>query len=219
MLRNELQKAYVLNLPHRSDRWNDLKKEFDGKCELIKADCVILDIEDKVKRGYHGVAYTHIQLIKDAKERGDKTLLILEDDCAMVDNTSWGKWLRLKQWCDSNMEHWEIFNPGAILYSRVDDVIRFDEMFLCKIWSGGGSHFIYFNVDKVYQKILDWEIEKIDIDLYYTTRFNCWTSYPTLAMQREGHSDIQGFHRSWWGHLAMTKSRGLEMIGDFLSKY
>jgi hypothetical protein len=196
-----------------------MKKGFEGKVELIKADCVMVDIEDKVKRGYHGVAYTHIQLIKDAKARGDKTLLVFEDDCALIDKTSWGKWLRLKQWCDNNMEHWEIFNPGAILYNRVDDVIRFDEMFLCKIWGGGTCHFIYFNVDAAYQKVLDWEIEKIDIDVYYTTKFNCWVSYPILAMQRDGQSDIQNMDRSWWGHVGLTQRRGLEMIGEYLMKY
>lgn len=213
--------AYVLNLPHRTDRWEQIVKEFEGKCELVKAECVMVEDESLTKnvRGYHGVAYTHIQLIKDAKARGDKTLLILEDDCELMNKTSWGRWLRLKQWCDNNLDKWEIFNPGAIIYSRVDDVIRFDEMYLCKIWGGGASHFIYFNVDSAYQKVLDWEIEKFDIDVYYTTKFNCWASYPTLAMQRDGQSDIQGFNRSWWGHLATTQRRGLEMIGDFLSKY
>ena len=173
----------------------------------------------RVIRGYYGVAYTHIQLIKDAKARGDKTLLILEDDCVMMDKTSWGRWLRLKEWCDNHVELWEVFNPGAIMYTRVDDVIRFDEMYLCKIWGGGASHFIYFNVDSAYQKVLDWEIEKIDIDVYYTTKLNCWVSYPTLAMQRDGQSDIQGHNRSWWGHLLTTQRRGLELIGDFLMKY
>jgi len=211
-------KAYVLNLPHRTDRWELLTKEFGDKVELIKADCVMVDMEDKVKRAYHGVAYTHIQLIKDAKERGDKTLFIMEDDCTMIDKTSWGKWLRLKDWCDANLDKWEIFNPGAVAYAKVNDVVRFDEMLLCKIWSGGGSHFIYFNVDKCYQKILDWEIEKIDIDMYYTLHFDCWTTYPTLATQRDSYSDIQSMNRSWWGYLALTKSRGLEMINDFLAK-
>jgi hypothetical protein len=193
-------------------------KEFEGKCKLIKADCVMVDDDSlsKKDRGYYGVAYTHIQLIKDAKARGDKTLFILEDDCKLVDNTSWGRWLRVKQWCDNNLDKWEIFNPGLVKFVKIEDVIRYDEMFLCKEVGGGGCHFIYFNVDKAYQKILDWIIEKDEIDAYYSERFNYWVSYPVLAIQRNGHSDIQGFERSWDSMNDFTNTEGFRLIGDYL---
>ena len=174
------------------------------------------DSLSKKDRGYYGVAYTHIQLIKDAKARGDKTLFVLEDDCKLVDNTSWGRWLRVKQWCDNNLDKWEIFNPGLVKFVKIEDVIRYDEMFLCKEVGGGGCHFIYFNVDKAYQKILDWIIEKDEIDAYYSERFNYWVSYPVLAIQRNGHSDIQGFERSWDSMNDFTNTEGFRLIGDYL---
>jgi hypothetical protein len=192
--------------------------EFKGKCKLIKADCVMVEDDSlsKLKRAYQGVAYTHIQLIKDAFNRGDKTLLVFEDDCKLVDDSSWGKWLRVKQWCDNNMDKWEIFNAGLVRFLKVEDVIRYDEMFICKEVGGGGAHFLYFNVEKAYQKVLDWVIEKYPIDLYYSERFNYWVSYPVIAIQRNGHSDIQSNERSWDFMNEYTNSEGLRLIGDFL---
>ena len=211
----------MLNLAHRRDRWEQMVNEFSGKCKLIKADCVMVDDQNLSKRdrAYRGVAYTHIKLIQEAKARGDKTLLVLEDDCKLIDNTSWGRWLRLKKWCDSNMDKWEIFNPGVIMYSKVEEVIRYDEMYINKIYGGGGTHFIYFNVEKAYQKVLDWVIEKQDIDAYYLQKFNCWGSYPSIAIQRDGFSDIQDDNIKWSAFNQRSENNGLTLIGDFLLYY
>jgi hypothetical protein len=109
-------------------------KEFEGKCELIKADCVMVDDDSltNVKRRYHGVAYTHIQLIKDAKARGDKTLFILEDDCELADKTSWSKWLKIKNWLDNNMEQWEMFNGGIVSPGHIEKIVSIDDLQIIK---------------------------------------------------------------------------------------
>jgi len=213
-------KAYVLNLPHRTDRWEHMLKEFDGKCELIKADCVMIDDNNlsKIDKAYHGVAYTHIQLIKDAKERGDKTILILEDDCIMADKTSWSKWLLVKEWLDNNMDRWEMFNGGVVMPEHIETFVMVDDIHLIKHSGGGGAHFLYINVDKSYQYILDWVIDKEPIDTYYSTTFNYWVSLPLLVLQKEDFSDIQGQNRNWDCMIFATRKKLEHNIQQYLHR-
>lgn len=210
----------MLNLAHRTDRWEQIVKEFEGKCKLIKADCVMVEDESltNVKRRYHGVAYTHIQLIKDAKARGDKTLLILEDDCTLADKTSWGKWLKIKNWLDNNMDKWEMFNGGIVSPGHIEKIVSIDNLNIIKSAGGGGAHFLYINVDKSYQYILDWVIDKQDIDLYYSETFNYWISYPLLAVQRNGYSDIQEQKLIWDYRVFSTRKSLEKMIESYLYK-
>jgi hypothetical protein len=213
-----MEKAYVLNLKHRTDRWEQLQKDFaDVPLILEQVHGVVLDDENltRTQKGYLGVAYTHIQLVNEAIERGDKTLLILEDDCLLEPN-GWNNWIKIKNYLDNHLDDWEVFNGGIVSPGDIHNVVRLDDLFLVKESGGGGCHFFYINIDKAYQKIMDWVITKQEIDLYYSFHFNYWVSYPLLAIQRNGYSDIGNLDRDWKPFNEMSKYTCVSKIGDFL---
>jgi len=214
-----MQKAYVLNLKDRTDRWNQIKKDFANVPLILEqVHGIVLDDENLTQRqkGYLGVAYTHIQLVAEAKVRGDKTLLILEDDCLLEPN-GWDNWIKIKNYLDNHLTDWEVFNGGIVSPGDIHNVIKLNDIFLVKENGGGGCHFFYINIDKAYQKIMDWVITKQDIDLYYSYNFNYWVSYPLLAIQRNGYSDIDSSVRNWSQRIEMTKMMCVSKIAKFLS--
>jgi hypothetical protein len=214
-----MEKAYVLNLKHRTDRWEQLQKDFiNVPLILERVDGVILDDDNLTQRqkGYLGVAYTHIKLVNEAKARGDKTILILEDDCVLEPN-GWENWIKIKNYLDNHLDDWEVFNGGIVSPGDIHNVIKLNDIFLVKENGGGGCHFFYINIDKAYQKIMDWVITKQDIDLYYSYNFNYWISYPLLAIQRNGYSDIDSSVRDWSQRIEITKMMCVLKIAKFLS--
>lgn len=213
-----MEKAYVLNLKHRTDRWEQIKKDFANVPLILeRVDGVVLDDDTLTRRdkGYLGVAYTHILLVTEAKARGDKTLLILEDDCVLEPN-GWENWILYKNYLDNHLDDWEVFNGGMVSPGDIHNVIKLNDIFLVKNTGGGGCHFFYINVDKAYHKIVNWVIEKQDIDLYYSYNFNYWFAYPLLAIQRNGYSDIDSSNRDWTRRIEMTNYMCVSKIGDFV---
>jgi hypothetical protein len=213
-----MQKAYVLNLKHRTDRWEQLQKDFANVPLILeRVDGVVLDDPtiSQRDRGYLGVAYTHIQLVTEAKARGDKTILILEDDC-ILEPDGWKNWIKTKNYLDNHLDLWEVFNGGIVSPGDIHNVIKLNGLFLVKDTGGGGCYFFYINVDKAYDKIVDWVITKQDIDLYYSYHFNYWISYPLIAIQRNGYSDIDSSDRDWTKRMEMTKYMCVSKIAHFV---
>ena len=69
---------FVVNLERRPDRLESIKKEMDyigWDYELFKA----------VDLNHHGgCTLSHVEIIKIAKERGYKSVLVIEDDCTFL---------------------------------------------------------------------------------------------------------------------------------------
>ena len=62
--------ALVINLPHRTDRWNQIQEDFKNtNFKLTRYDGVMVDDPNisRKDRGYIGVARTHMEIIKKAK--------------------------------------------------------------------------------------------------------------------------------------------------------
>ena len=211
-----MQKAFVLNLKHRTDRWEQLQKDFvNVPVVLERVDGIIYKDNTHRNNSYYGVAMTHIELIKEAKERGDKTILIIEDDC-LLEEDGWNRWIVIKQYLDTHLDDWEIFNGGIIGMGDILDIVKIIDVYLVKEVGGCCCHFLYVNVDKAYNKLMNWEINKREIDLYYSFEFNYWASYPLLAIQRNGSSDIMNEEKDWSFIIGMTKSECIRKIGNFL---
>ena len=194
-----IQEAYVINLDHRTDRWMQMNKDFaNSSFKLIRFPAVmVLDPEiPRKERGIMGLARTHIQIIKMCKEKGLRTVLILEDDCKPEPH--WEQnWYKAKDYLDANLDAWEVFNGATCCMESCKNVVTLQQMYLLNTVGGWFSHWIYLNVDKAYEKLCAWEDHKKDIDLYYTFHFNHYTCYPILAEQHSGMSDI-GLHEKQW---------------------
>ena len=183
--------AYVMNLIHRVDRWDKMKSIF-GNLNLIRVNGEIgTDLKSKVK----ALGLSHMRLIKECVEKGMKTVLILEDDC--IAESGWfNRWVSIKEYLDNNLDKWEVFN--GCIYNLVDKeyVMSIGDTALLKGSIGGASHWVYLNLN-AYEKFMTWVDE--DIDLFYNDgkKFKVLCSYPFIALQESGFSDLMNQERKW----------------------
>lgn len=201
------QDALVINLDTRTDRWEQIQKDFSNSSfTLTRYPGVIVDDPtiSRKDRGYIGVARTHIEIIKMCKEKGQKTVLILEDDCKPVDK--WEEnWYKARAYLDNNLDKWEVFNGAICGVESCKKIVVIDNLYLLNTVGGCFSHWLYLNVDKAYDKLLAWEDHKKEIDLYYTFHFNHYTCYPMIAEQYDGYSDIGERVKDWSVNFMMAR--------------
>lgn len=195
------QDALVINLDERTDRWEQMNKDFaNSSFRLTRYPCILItDPEISRKdRGYIGVARTHIEIVKMCKAKGQKTVLILEDDCKPEPN--WEKnWYKIRDYLDSNLNKWEVFNGAVCGIEKMNRVVvrEQNDIYLLNTVGGCFCHWLYLNVDAAYDKLLAWEDNKKEIDLYYTYHFNHYSAYPLLAEQHSGYSNIGEREKDW----------------------
>lgn len=198
--------AHVLNLKHRTDRWEKIQKDFEGgPIQLQRVDGVLITnpFQQPIQNQFEAVGRTHYELLKRAKRYGEKTLLVFEDDCQPEKN--WIQhWTKMKYWLDNHLDEWDTFNGGPLGFSGVTNPILLDECLLFSTDNTGcASHWVYFNVDKMIPKLEDWNRRAaagvgIDIDRFYFQQCNTLSAFPPLGIQAEGWSDISLMHRDHW---------------------
>ena len=198
-------RAYVINLNKRPERWENIQKSFkNSSIELIRLPAI------ENKNGNIGCGLSFMKAVKYAKKHNMKTILIFEDDNKPLEGFD-ERCKIIKNWLDTNLEKWEIFNGGArfpdwgnyetqitspyadktkIKYSIENKEYLFQtEKLLSTNW-------IYIN-SSVYDKVLKWDSpiyinNSIFIDKYLldTKYFNHIFSIPHLALQENGESNI-----------------------------
>lgn len=192
-----MYKAIVLNQTHRTDRKQLMQDYFKDAPFLLEFTPGVQyqnPYSTRVKDKYEAVALTHLELLKQAKRNGEKTLFLLEDDCVPCDDYV-DRWTQIKEFLDANLELWETFNGGQLGIDIVNRVYKFsNNNFMLQATGGSNSHWMYFNVDRVLPKLqatfgLD---ERLEIDVYYTMKCLNFAVFPFLGDQAVGFSDIQG---------------------------
>ena len=102
--------AYVINLDESTERWKGINNRFKRtSLNLIRISAI------KNTYGKLGLLLSLKKIIQHAKDNKLETVLILEDDAAPELNFD-NRWNIIKNWLDNNMDKWEIFNGGALLY-------------------------------------------------------------------------------------------------------
>jgi GR25 family glycosyltransferase involved in LPS biosynthesis len=81
---DRIPKIFVINLPHRVDRLESIKKELDRMGLLHKMEVVEGVIIDVGALGTAGVAEARARCLDLAQERGYEMVMILEDDCKFL---------------------------------------------------------------------------------------------------------------------------------------
>jgi glycosyl transferase, family 25 len=193
----------VINLKKRTDRWKQISKqldEWDVPYERVDA------IQQKI--GWMGCNKSHLKCIQIAKERKYPWVLVLEDDCFLQPKSK-ERFEELLPILWKRREEWDIFNGGgsyifkAKLISKNPSLIDF---------SAYGAQFI-LHQERNYDRLLK-EAPNTKIDVYYRDRFYQWTTYPHLATQRIGYSNLtkkQMNHRR-------TFSRSQTLLRDILKR-
>jgi GR25 family glycosyltransferase involved in LPS biosynthesis len=205
----------VINLAERTDRWDAFQTAW-AKTDLK------VDRTDAIKDTdvYKAVFMKHRELIEEAHTRGEKYLLVMEDDaipCADFD-------VRWKQVQDvlHSFEHWEIFNGGCLsmkdgiqqVFTLTDKQTLFKTILL-SINRGCMAQFLYFNVEKARERMKTWEGELFDS--WYCDKFQVLACVPFLAVQSDGFSNATGKEREWENRFQAEEAGLLHSLRDFLA--
>ena len=176
---------YCINLDKRRDGWERVSKAFkDSSVEVIRFSAI------EQKDGRIGCIKSHIEILKIAKERNLKNVLIFEDDVVFIDSI-----------VDNTFEQlpmdWETCYIGANLHTNL---IKYsDNLFTIK--QAFSTHAIAYN-NTVFDFIINKydNIEKLDnyVDIYdvwlsnnIQPRNKSYIIYPLVAIQEKGYSDIE----------------------------
>lgn len=185
------QRAYVINLDSRPDRWLGIQNNFRGipSIELVR----ISALQGQPGWKYCGLSH---QLALRA-HAGEGHALILEDDCHVPDAGDFNaRWPAIKQWLDGHPADWDIFLGAASWIARpVRTVNR--ELGIVSLASGHSAHFIYCTRDAM-DKLLAWQPYrdlKYDSFRSYAPDIRILSVNPFLASQAPGFSTIEGVPR------------------------
>lgn len=169
---------------------------------------------------YHAVFLKHRQLLTEAKARGEKHLLIMEDDAVPCPDFQ-KRFKHIRDYLDIR-DDWEVMNGGMLsIRDCVQSIVRIDDeglsTFLLGVNRGCMAHFLYFNVEPALEKMKDWEAEgKPEFDAWYSSKLVCRASIPYLAIQQDGKSDAINEDRTWEDHFKHEQLTMLFALREFL---
>ena len=171
-------KAYVINLDDRPERMISFNRNiFPFEVERVSA--------IKTDDGAVGCAKTHFGILR---EQNEFPFVIFEDDCVMV-----APWDYVEKAMDQLPSDWDALWLGATLDTPLkrysDNLFRLKRAYT--------THAIIYNT----QRMIDYVLTSFDaykgrkiIDVFYyedvQEKFNCFITYPMMALQAEGYSDI-----------------------------
>jgi GR25 family glycosyltransferase involved in LPS biosynthesis len=182
---------YVINLPHRVDRWEHITKTFsDPDFNLIKVEGI------KNTKGWIGCFESHKKCIQIAKDKGLDNIMVLEDDCIPFDiNTFKERFLYFKKYLDENND-WDIFLGGtasihplwltSIIKSGCENLFEFKKAYM--------THMICYN-NRIYDFFLNEPIIR-PIDEFWHEKIKALIPVPFLVGQISGISDIVRIKKS-----------------------
>ena len=205
----------VINLAERTDRWDAFQTAWkDTELKVDRTDAI------KDTDVYKAVFTKHRELIEEAHLKGEKYLLLMEDDaipCADFDV----RWKQVRDILHS-FEHWEIFNGGCLsmkdgiqqVFTLTDKKTQFKTLLL-SINRGCMAQFLYFNVEKARERMKMWEGELFDS--WYCDKFQVLACVPFLAVQSDGFSNATGNEREWENRFKAEEAGLLHTLRDFLA--
>jgi GR25 family glycosyltransferase involved in LPS biosynthesis len=186
--------TYCINLPERTDRWENVQKEFP------KLGTVTVNKFNAVKRtiGHEGCTASHLELLKLLS--GIKRFTIFEDDLLISDDA-----ITILNEVEKQLpEDWDMLYLGANLMKPVE---RFSEN-LYRIKGAFTTHAMVFNNSSIPGHILSHQeqIKKIDVFYYREIQenFKCFLCSPMVALQNDSFSNI--LRRTTDNSTAMTNN-------------
>lgn len=179
---------YCINLDEATERWEHCLKQFEKhnftaeRFKAIKVD----EGKNNLLKGEIGCMMSHLEVIKDAKHKGYKKILVLEDDFEFVDN--FNELFELKY---KNLPYdWEFLYFGG---NHVGGLIKINDDCAKTIHTFTTNS--YCIKEEMFDVILA-STERLNkqIDVYYADlqkTFNSYVFRPHLAFQKSGYSYIQ----------------------------
>lgn len=202
MFHKIVDKVYAINLKSSEDRRNnilyqchkigthfELVDAIDGRVEDVRwAENEWNSKYDGWTQGAAGLVHTTIKIIKEAKSKGYKSIMIMEDDIVFV-NDVFKKAVKL---FDSLPKGWEMFHLASQNYkkvpSRVGDLLNLTGAWSCQI---------YIINENIYDEYLEW-LELVDRPIDSITsevihpRGNSYAPIKDLVNTVPNYSTIRG---------------------------
>jgi GR25 family glycosyltransferase involved in LPS biosynthesis len=171
----------VINLKERTDRWNQISKQLDSlglSYERVEA--------IRKTPGWMGCTLSFDRCYRIAKQRRYPWVLILEDDC-MIQPGGKERFEQLLPILWQRRNEWDVFSGGSIYINKACRILEKPPLFQINAWS---SHCILAHMGS-YEKLLGLAKEKHKADHFYKLKIRSWTTYPHIAIQRSGYSNIE----------------------------
>lgn len=180
--------AYCMNLDKRTDRWEQVVKDFCRLQTVMYIDIQrVLSVEN-LKEPQKGAARTFKNIITMAKNNKLPYVLILEDDLFVIDP------IKVVNALEDVPPDWDILLGGS--YHYVPDKKYSDNWMKMKDFCG--LHFIIIRA-RLYDKILDIKetaqhIDRVIGGLTKRGHVTTYLMYPMPCQQRPGFSNIRKRH-------------------------
>ena len=176
--------AYIINLPHRIDRYKHMvveMKKFPVTYKFIKG------IVDETKTCFQ----SQKKCIQLAKENNLPYVLVLEDDAIFTENSIE---ILTETFNEIQTLNWDMFFLGANLQSPA---IRISDSIL-KLTGAYAAH-AYMVHERFYDTILNLP-HTCEMDMHYNNlmlNHNIYMCDPMIAYQIPSHSDLQDGYRDY----------------------
>ena len=197
-LNNFFDKIYCINLEKRVDRWENCVKQFTKygieveRFNAVNGGEVAPNGVNSLLPGEVGIIRSNYNVIKDAKEKGYKRIVIFEDDVELCEDFN----ERFLLHYNSTPEDWRFLYMGG---NHVGGLIPVNSK-VSKMRHSYAIHAICVH-EELYDHILSMlEEERVQVDVTYAQLQKIFPSYvfrPHLAWQKDGHSDIQGGYQNY----------------------
>ena len=200
---------YVINLKHRTDRWQHINNLFGKSFNLIRVDAV------KHKNGAVGCFMSHQKCIKMAKDKNMDNIIVLEDDCTIAKsykNNLAQKLREVKNYLEKRND-WDIFLGGCnrTQTRNINGKLDCKNNNLLKINKGKCTHFMMYNKSS-YDFFLSQDPTTNVIDLVWHCKLRAVVVVPFFAYQLPGKSDIEKQTLDYYRFLNNTETRLREYI-------
>lgn len=211
MFNNFVDKIYVINLPSRPDRLEEFKNSsskigFDFQVfkafgpkeieEIINSNDFykMMNInQDHYRKSAAGCFLSHLTIIKEAKEKGYKKIMILEDDCDFTENFA-DKFHTLFEKLPDNWDFLYLSGSLPEFVEKFDGHARVSQVFTTHSYVL--NHTAY---DRIIEYLSKYFLIK-EVDACYTDlhkNLNSFIALPFLTYQRGSFSDIQQIYTDY----------------------
>jgi glycosyl transferase family 25 len=190
ILNEYFDKIYYLNLERRPDRNKECIDELN-KYGIIAERFNAIDAKEKNLVPWMGCLLSNLEIIKEAKSKGFKNILILEDDVVFNDNFE----VELKEYIIQIPKNWDMLylsgNHNEHSGYNVDKISKN----IIKCYLTYSTHSFAIN-ESMYDIIIEYlsnnQIKPVDVIYTDIQKIcNAYSFFPGITTQRIGFSDIE----------------------------